>query len=114
MVPKPDGTYHHLTGNQTGAILAWYVLKELQRQDRLPAQAALVKTVVTDDHAAGIARAEGVYVHETLTGFKHICGDIPVLEARGYSYVMGYEESIGYAVGTLVRDKDGMSGGLLL
>ena len=69
---------------------------------------------VTDDLAAVIARAKGVHVHETLTGFKHICGDIPDLAARGYTYVMGYEESIGYAVGTLVRDKDGLSGGLLL
>jgi phosphomannomutase len=114
MVPKPDGTYHHLTGNQTGAILTWYVLEGLNRQARLPAKAALVKTVVTDDLAAGIARAIGVHVHETLTGFKHICGDIPDLATRGFSYVLGYEESIGYAVGTLVRDKDGLSGGLLL
>ncbi len=114
MIPDPDGTYRHLSGNQTGALLTRYILDSLHENGRLPAHPALVKTVVTDNLCVAIAHAAGVYVHETLTGFKNICGAIPELEANGYDYVLGFEESIGYAVGKLVRDKDGLSGSLLL
>ncbi|MBP7403012.1 MAG: GNAT family N-acetyltransferase, partial [Clostridia bacterium] len=114
MVRDPADGYRHLSGNETGALLTDYVLDRLRASGRLPARPALVKTVVTDNLCAEIARAAGVRVVETLTGFKNICGAAPALEAEGYEYVLGFEESIGYAVGTLVRDKDGLSGLLLL
>lgn len=114
LIAKPDGSYHHLSGNQTGALLTAFVLESLRAAERLPARPALVQTIVTDRLAAAIARDAGAYVHETLTGFKYICGDIPQLTARGYDYILGFEESIGYAIGTLVRDKDGLSAALLL
>ena len=114
MIPDADGRYYHLSGNQTGALLTQYVLDNLQQNGAMPERPALVKTIVTDNLCVEIAKAYGVHVHETLTGFKNICGAIPDLEADGYSYVMGFEESIGYAVGKLVRDKDGLSGSLLL
>ena len=114
MIPDADGRYFHLSGNQTGALLTHYVLENLRKNGAMPAHPALVKTIVTDNLCVEIARSYGVHVHETLTGFKNICGAIPGLEADGYSYVLGFEESIGYAVGKLVRDKDGLSGSLLL
>lgn len=51
---------------------------------------------------------------ETLTGFKNICGKIPEIEKKGYEYFFGYEESIGCAPGEAVRDKDGITAGMLV
>jgi phosphoglucomutase len=51
---------------------------------------------------------------EALTGFKNICGRIPFLEENGYSYLFGYEESVGYAACPEIRDKDGISAGMLV
>lgn len=51
---------------------------------------------------------------EALTGFKNICGRIPFLKENGYTYLFGYEESIGYAASPEIRDKDGISAGMLV
>ncbi|MBQ9618233.1 MAG: phospho-sugar mutase, partial [Oscillibacter sp.] len=56
----------------------------------------------------------GIKVYEALTGFKNICGRIPELQRDGYTYFFGYEESIGCAPGEEVRDKDGISAGMLV
>jgi phosphomannomutase len=61
-----------------------------------------------------IARALGVHYEETLTGFKWIANRAMDLEAEGYAFVFGYEEALGYSVGSAVRDKDGISGALLI
>ena len=51
---------------------------------------------------------------ESLTGFKNICGRIPDLQKQGYTYLLGYEESVGYAAHPEIRDKDGISAGMLV
>ena len=61
-----------------------------------------------------MARAYGVEMFEALTGFKNICGRIPELHEKGYAYLFGYEESIGYAASANIRDKDGISAGMLV
>ena len=99
-----QGEYRLLTGNQIGALLANYILNVCKPSVSNP---VLVKTVVTSDLGAEIARAHGVEIRETLTGFKYIGEQIGFLEKeQNKSFLMGYEESYGYLIGTHARDKD--------
>lgn len=98
------GEYRLLTGNQIGALLANYILNCQKQTCSSP---VLVKTVVTNDLGAEIARSCGVEIRETLTGFKYIGEQIGLLEKeQNGSFLMGYEESYGYLIGTHARDKD--------
>ncbi len=109
-----EGGFRFLNGNQTGALLIAYKASSLKEAGKLPDNAALIKSIVTGDFGRAIAEHYGIHVFEALTGFKNICGRIPELEAKGYSYFFGYEESIGCAPGEEVRDKDGITAGMLL
>ena len=113
-VPGPDGEYHFLNGNQTGAMLIAYMAEGMQKAGTLPEKAALIKSIVTGDMGAAIAESYGIRVFEALTGFKNICGKIHDVYAQGYSYFFGYEESIGCAPGEAVRDKDGVCCAMLV
>lgn len=113
-VKDEDGSYVPFNGNQTGAILIDYLVSGMQEQGTLPEKPAIVKSIVTGDLGRAIAEEQGVAMFESLTGFKNICGRIDDLEAMGYSFIFGYEESIGYTTGTAVRDKDGVSSAMLL
>lgn len=115
MVPDSSGEWQLLTGNQVGGLLTYYYINFLKARDRLPEDATLVITVVTDKFGAAIAEAMDVNVTEALTGFKNICGKIREFKIHGRNtYIMGYEESIGYALGQEVLDKDGISALALL
>ncbi len=109
-----EGHYVPLNGNQTGYILVNYILEGHRTAGTLPEKGAMVKSIVTSDLSTKMAEAYGVEMFETLTGFKNICGKIPYLEAHGYRYLFGYEESVGYAVCGDIRDKDGISAGMLV
>ncbi len=113
-VLNPEGEYVAFNGNQTGAILINYLLEAMKEKGRLPENPAIVKSIVTGDMGADIGKTYGVTTFNALTGFKNICGRIPELAARGFNYIFGYEESIGYTTGTAVRDKDGVSSAMLL
>ena len=109
-----DGEYVPFNGNQTGVILIQYILEALKSSGKMPAKPAMVKSIVTGEMGTAIGKPYGVPMFEALTGFKNICGRIPELETQGYTYVFGYEESIGYAASEQVRDKDGVSAAMLL
>lgn len=113
-VRDTDGQYVAFNGNQTGAILINYIVEGLNATGKLPSKPAIVKSIVTGDLGKIIAADYGVTTFDALTGFKNICGRIPELSKRGYHYIFGYEESIGYTTGTTVRDKDGVSSSMLL
>jgi phosphoglucomutase len=113
-IPGEDGSYHWLNGNQTGALLICYLADSRKKNGTLPEKAAMIKSIVTGDFGRTIAESYGISVFEALTGFKNICGRIPELEQKGYSYFFGYEESIGCAPGEAVRDKDGIAAGMLI
>ncbi len=113
-IAKPDGDYLPLNGNQTGYILVNYVLEGRKSAGTLPENGAMVKSIVTSSLSTIIAESYGVKMYETLTGFKNICGKIPFLEENGMQYLFGYEESVGYALSANIRDKDGISAGMLL
>lgn len=110
----PDGEYHFMNGNQTGAMLIAYMAEGMKKAGKLPEKAALIKSIVTGDMGATIAKDYGITVFQALTGFKNICGKIPGVQAQGYEYFFGYEESIGCAPGEAVRDKDGVCCAMLV
>lgn len=108
-----NGAYTLLTGNQTGALLVDYVLKF--KNDSMPANSAVVKTIVTSGLGAAIAEKCGAKSVQTLTGFKYIGEKICLWEDSGeYTFIFGYEESYGYLAGTHARDKDAVSSAMLI
>ena len=119
-VRQPDGSYRLLTGNQIGALIVDYVVRHTDLSKiKKP---AVIKTVVTSDLGAEAAKAKGVKVFETLTGFKFIGEKITQFEKaknegdtlRNYDFVVGYEESFGYLAGDYARDKDGVGPSLVI
>ena len=113
-VAVPDtgatGGWRMLTGDQVGGLLGAYLLERADGAG--PGEPLVATTVVSSTMLSKIAAAAGARYAATLTGFKWIvrAGDgVP-----GTRFVFGYEEALGYAVSTAVRDKDGMSAALAL
>ena len=101
------------TGNQTGALLVKFILT--MHKAELNEKSTLVKTIVTSELGANIGRSFGLQVEETLTGFKYIGDKINKYEETGeQEFVIGYEESYGYLVGTHARDKDAVVSSMLI
>ncbi|MBQ9444595.1 MAG: phospho-sugar mutase [Lachnospiraceae bacterium] len=113
-IARPDGSYLPLNGNQTGYILVNYILEGKKDAGALPENGAMVKSIVTSTLSTIIAESCGIKMYESLTGFKNICGRIPFLEENGLQYLFGYEESVGYALSKNIRDKDGISAGMMV
>ena len=113
-IRNDEGEYVWLNGNQTGYLLVNYILEGHKAAGTLPENGAMVKSIVTSTLSTIMAESYGVKMFESLTGFKNICGRIPFLEEHGYQYLFGYEESVGYAACPAIRDKDGISAGMLV
>ena len=110
---KDGDDYKLFTGNQTGALLVKFVLT--MKKDTLNKKSTLVKTIVTSELGANIGRKFGLQIEETLTGFKYIGDKINKYEQTGeQEFVIGYEESYGYLVGTHARDKDAVVSSMLI
>ena len=110
---KNGNDYVLFTGNQTGALLVNFVLT--MKKAQLNEKSTLVKTIVTSELGANIGRSFGLRVDETLTGFKYIGDKINKYEQTGQQeFVIGYEESYGYLVGTHARDKDAVVSSMLI
>ncbi|EGL8221315.1 TPA_asm: phospho-sugar mutase [Listeria monocytogenes] len=102
-----DGEYEVLSGNQIGAIILRYLLKQKKTQNELPANAAVLKSIVTSNLGTEIAKHYGAEMIEVLTGFKFIAEQIKHFEETGkHTFEFGYEESNGYMVKPFTRDKD--------
>jgi phosphomannomutase len=98
-----------LTGNQVGQLLADFVLEQWS----LPERPLVVSSIVSSPMTASIAAARGARFEATLTGFKWIANAGLALEsAEGVRFAFGYEEALGYSVGSVVRDKDGIGAAL--
>ncbi len=101
------GNYITLTGNMSGCLLGEYELSQVQELSGIPADGALIKTIVTTNMADAIAKGYGVKLIEVLTGFKFIGQQILGFETKGEgTYLFGFEESYGCLIGTHARDKD--------
>jgi phosphomannomutase len=108
-VPGRDGGWQTLTGDQVGALLGGYLLDTAPPG---PDERLVVTTIVSSTLLSRIAAAAGARYAETLTGFKWI---VRAGESRpGTQFIFGYEEALGYAVGEVVRDKDGIGAALAL
>ncbi|MCL9661839.1 phospho-sugar mutase [Paenibacillus hunanensis] len=115
VVKDNNGKYFVLTGNQSGAIMIHYYLGQLQEQGKLPANGAVVKTIVTSEMGAAIAEHYNATVYNTLTGFKYIGEKMNQFQQTGeHTFLFGYEESYGYLAGNYARDKDAVVAALLI
>jgi phosphoglucomutase len=110
---KHDGKFVFLNGNQTGAILIYYLLSQKKKINKLPKKGVVFNTIVTSDLGAKIARDYNLDVISTLTGFKFIGEQARYLEEDEREFIFGYEESYGYVVKDFVRDKDSLQAMLL-
>jgi len=106
--------YILLNGNQTGALLIYYILNEKQKKGILPDKGVVFNTIVTSDLGAKIARSFGMDVISTLTGFKFIGEQARYLEKEDREFIFGYEESYGYVINDGVRDKDSLQAILMI
>ena len=114
-VKDGQGRYYLMTGNQIGCVLLYYILKSRKELGTLPANGAVVKSVVSTELARRIADSYGLTTFDTLTGFKFIGEKIQQFEDTGaHTFVFGFEESYGFLSSTFVRDKDGVNASLLI
>ena len=130
VVKNNEGEYVVLNGNQVGSLLVDYVISNKIDEIKNMNNPTIVKTIVTSELGANIAKSYGVGCVDTLTGFKFIGEKIHQYEIRAShvandcvrcskheevaTFIMGYEESYGYLVGTHARDKDGVVSALLI
>ena len=114
-VRDASGVYQALTGNQTGALLCEYILESLKKKGTLPKNGVIIKTIVTTELAKAIADAYGIEIMNVLTGFKYIGEKMTEFAKTGsHTYLIGFEESYGYLVGTHARDKDAVVASMLI
>ena len=102
-VPTSDGDYRMLTGDQVGALLGADILETAT--DPI----TVVTTIVSSRMLEVMAKEAGADYVEALTGFKWIVNQGLAREKEGFRFAYGYEEALGFTVGSLVPDKDGMS-----
>lgn len=105
---KHNGEYVALSGNQTGTLMIDYLINHTNIDNKI-----IYKTIVTGEMGANIAKSRGVEVKELLTGFKFIGEQIELLDNKD-KFMFGYEESYGYLIKPLVRDKDAIQASLLI
>lgn len=111
-VAVPNGNeWQVLTGDEVGCILAEHLLRQ-SPGDPSDARRVVINTVVSSRLLAGVAEHHGAVYVETLTGFKWIMR--AQQDRSDLSFVLGYEEALGYSIGTAVRDKDGVSAALIV
>ncbi len=107
-VKRPDGEWMLLNGNQTLSVIIYYLVHEWSRNGKLNGDEYIIKTIVTSELPADIAKSVDVKVYDVLTGFKFIGAKIRELEGKE-TFIGGGEESYGYMIGDFVRDKDAVA-----
>lgn len=108
VIPNENREFELLNGNQTGALIIYYLLSKWREHGRLTGSQFTVNTIVTTDLITEISKGFGVKSYSTLTGFKYIAEVILKLEGK-MEFIAGGEESYGFLIGDFVRDKDGNS-----
>ncbi len=116
MTRNKSGEFVTISGNQMGALLLDYAISQRRLLGRLPEYAYAVKSIVSTDMAYKIAQTNGIKLHDVLTGFKFIGETIKNYEkvGRADGFVLGFEESYGYLLGTYARDKDAVEGSMMI
>jgi len=106
---KVNGEWSIFTGDQLGAIFAAYCLENYKLSGKPLNKMAMVASAVSSKMIEQMAQEEGFRFEECLTGFKYIGNTAQRLESEGFEVPFGYEEAIGFMIGSTVRDKDGVS-----
>ena len=108
--------YIFLSGNEIGVLLVSYILKYREFMGTLPKKPVIVKTIVSTDFIDKIARKYNCEVVNVLTGFKYIGKEVLKLEknSESHRYILGFEESHGYLIGTYARDKDAVVASMMM
>ena len=116
MTRTKSGEFITISGNQMGALLLDYAISQRKLLGKLPEYAYCVKSIVSTDMAYKIAESNGIKLHDVLTGFKFIGETIKNYEKEGKAdgFVLGFEESYGYLLGTYARDKDAVEGSMMI
>ena len=116
MTRTKSGEFITISGNQMGALLLDYAISQRKLLGKLPEYAYCVKSIVSTDMAYKIAQNNGIKLHDVLTGFKFIGETIKNYEKFGKAdgFVLGFEESYGYLLGTYARDKDAVEGSMMI
>ena len=111
-----NGEFNTVTGNQMGVLLLDYAARERRAQGTLPQNAYCVKSLVSSDMAYKVASTQGIKLYDVLTGFKYIGEVIKNYELRGEEdgFILGFEESYGYLLGSYARDKDAVEASLII
>ncbi|MFQ3213700.1 MAG: phosphoglucomutase [Marivirga sp.] len=112
-IKNKENEWELLNGNQTGALLIYYLLNRWSDLGKLNGNQFIVKTIVTTELLKNIADRFQVDSYDTLTGFKHIAGLIRDLEGKK-EFIGGGEESYGYLIGDFVRDKDAVASSVMI
>ncbi|MGD9558889.1 MAG: phospho-sugar mutase [Mangrovibacterium sp.] len=102
------GEFVIINGNQTALIFIYYIITKMKENKTLKGNEFIVKTIVTTEKIADIARKNGIEYYDVYTGFKFIAEIIRELEGRKV-YIGGGEESFGFMPASFVRDKDAVS-----
>ena len=103
---RPDGSWRQLSGNQIGIVLGGWLME----RDRGGGERVVISTIVSTPMVGEMAKAFGVGYDEVLTGFKWIANRaMDLRRTKGARFLFGFEEALGYSVGEVCRDKDGVS-----
>lgn len=108
------GEYVILTGNQTGALLLHYIITSRRENGSLSPKAAAITTVVSSRMPQAICEKNGIRLDLCFTGFKFIAERMNLLLSDGYQFLLGFEESYGYLLGTHARDKDSIGASAMI
>jgi len=115
MLRNDQGEYIPMSGNQVGALLADYIISAKKERGTLPENGAVISTIVSTKMTKVLTESHGMKYIETLTGFKFIGEKIHEFETTGSNeFLLGFEESYGYLVGTHARDKDAVVASMLI
>ena len=115
VLKTPAGEFITLSGNQVGALMVAYIIENMKKNNTLPSNACVVKSIVSTELVSEICKKNNVKLMNVLTGFKFIGEKIKEFEKTGeYTYIFGFEESYGYLSGTYARDKDAVFASLLI
>ena len=115
LVRDRDGAFRPVSGNKTGVLLLDYIIGSRKRAGTMPEDPVALKTIVTTEMARAAAENNGVRCFDTFTGFKFMAEKKNALESAGEGKVIfSYEESYGYMLGDYVRDKDAVTGSLVI
>ncbi|KAI7888047.1 uncharacterized protein EV154DRAFT_519070 [Mucor mucedo] len=106
---QSNGEWIIFTGNQIGSILGAASFEKAIQAGKTPDQLAMVASTVSSKFLARMGEVEGFKFVESLTGFKWIGNTAMDLEKSGLEVIFSYEEAIGFTIGDIVKDKDGVS-----